>query len=267
LEPLHTADIHAIHAKGNHVWLLGPGNQIQVSDDDGQTWSYQEIVYDVGLRSMTMMDENKGWIMTDSLGLLLHTTDSGNTWTPINTGFDFQIYALDYLDEDRIWLAGSNSTILKSEDGGTTFKKQRTPATVNSGLFNLRTMKVLSDSSGLAAGDNGVILSYGKPLHPDNNDDENGPPEVPGKLVLYQNYPNPFNPSTTIKYYLMEPATIRVEIFNVLGHRIKRLEPGLQNQGYQYISVNGGELASGMYMYAIFRDGVFSGTRKMLLVR
>jgi photosystem II stability/assembly factor-like uncharacterized protein len=267
LEPLHTADIHAIHAKGDRVWLLGPGNQIQVSDDDGQTWSYQDIVYDVGLRSMTMMDENKGWIMTDSLGLLLHTTDGGNSWTPIDTGFDFQIYALDYLDEDRVWLAGSSSTILKSEDGGTTFKKQSTPAIVNSGLFTLRTMKVLSDSSGLAAGDNGVILSYGKPLHPDNNDDENGPPEVPGKLVLYQNYPNPFNPSTTIKYYLMEPATIRVEIFNVLGHRIKRLEPGLQNQGYHYISVNGGELASGMYMYAIFRDGVFSGTRKMLLVR
>lgn len=267
LEPLHTAGIHAIHAIGDRVWLLGPDDQIQFSDDNGQSWSYKDVGLSVGLRSMTMMDENKGWIMTDSLGLLLHTTDGGNSWMPIDTGFDFQIHTLDYLDEDRIWLAGSNSTILKSEDGGTTFKKQRTPAIVNRSLFNLRTIKVLSDSSGLAAGDNGIILSYGKPLHSDNNDDENGPPEVPGKLVLYQNYPNPFNPSTTIKYYLMEPASIRVEIINVLGRRIKRLEPGMQNQGYHYLSVSGGELAAGMYMYAIFRDGVFSGTRKMLLVK
>ncbi|MCA1802999.1 MAG: T9SS type A sorting domain-containing protein [Rhodothermaceae bacterium] len=263
LEPLHTTDIHAIHAKGNRVWLLGPDNQIQVSDDNGQSWSYQDVGLSVGLRSMSMIDENKGWIMTDSLGVLLHTKDGGTSWTTIDTGFDFQIYALDYLDEDRIWLTGSNSTILKSEDGGITFKKQSTPGIVNRDSFTIRTIKVLSDTSGFAAGDHGVILSYGKPLHSDNNNGEYGPDE----LILYQNYPNPFNPATTIRYVLGESASVQINVYTVTGQKLVTLINEERNAGVHDVIFSGKGLVSGLYFYTISLNGRLQGTRKMLLIK
>ena len=40
---------------------------------------------------------------------------------------------------------------------------------------------------------------------------------IPGHFNLLQNYPNPFNPSTVIGYELAKPASISLEIYNVLG--------------------------------------------------
>jgi hypothetical protein len=138
---------------------------------------------------------------------------------------------------------------------------------VNSDLFTIRAMKVLSDSSGLAAGDNGVILSYGKPLHSDNNDDENEPPEVPGKLVLYQNYPNPFNPKTTIRFYLNEQVSIRLDVFDLTGKRLQSLNQGVQTAGFHNLFLNLDGFATGMYIYAIYANGQYRAHGKMLFVK
>ena len=46
---------------------------------------------------------------------------------------------------------------------------------------------------------------------------------VPSQFALVQNFPNPFNPETTIAYDLSERAPVRLEIYDILGQRVRVL--------------------------------------------
>jgi hypothetical protein len=94
---------------------------------------------------------------------------------------------------------------------------------------------------------------------------------LPGQFNLNQNYPNPFNPSTTISFSLETATTASIEIFNVLGQRVKKHSYGRIPAG-EYIYVWDGtdaahhQVASGVYLYRLLVDGQ-EESRKMMLVR
>ncbi len=95
--------------------------------------------------------------------------------------------------------------------------------------------------------------------------------QIPKEYVLYQNYPNPFNPETTIKYGLPKNSEIEIQIFDLLGRKIKTLKIGPQKAGYYLLKWNGTDdagnpVASGVYLYQL-RAGNFVQTRKMILMR
>src|SRR5207245_2648650 len=77
---------------------------------------------------------------------------------------------------------------------------------------------------------------------------------LPTEYSLQQNYPNPFNPSTTLRYELPEPATVRLSIYNMLGQEVARLVDGNMDAGYHSVEWNsrtnsGFALPSGVYIY------------------
>ena len=45
----------------------------------------------------------------------------------------------------------------------------------------------------------------------------------PSTCQLYQNYPNPFNETTTILYDLAENTKVVLQIYNVLGQKVRTL--------------------------------------------
>ena len=96
--------------------------------------------------------------------------------------------------------------------------------------------------------------------------------EMPRDFSLTQNYPNPFNPSTTIRYALPERSRVRLEIYNLLGERVKQLVDGELDAGYHSV-VWDAAAATGMYYYRIEAVSVSEPTRrfvnvkKMILVR
>jgi len=95
--------------------------------------------------------------------------------------------------------------------------------------------------------------------------------DVPREFNLNQNYPNPFNPETTIKYQLPWPAEVRLEIYNILGEKVKTLVDEKQPAGYYSASWNGLDehgrtVAGGVYLYH-FTAGEFVQVRKLILVR
>ncbi len=83
---------------------------------------------------------------------------------------------------------------------------------------------------------------------------------------LKQNYPNPFNPSTTIEYSIAKASRVTIDVYNVLGQKVKSLIDEKQNPGIYQLKFNGSELSSGIYLYTI-KAGNFHKTMKMLLVK
>lgn len=86
---------------------------------------------------------------------------------------------------------------------------------------------------------------------------------------LLQNYPNPFNHSTIICYELKEPSDINIDIYNVLGVKIKTLVNGFQNKGFNQVKWDGTNdkgngVSAGLYFYSMTNSNQRI-TRKMIL--
>ena len=95
---------------------------------------------------------------------------------------------------------------------------------------------------------------------------------VPSAFALQPNYPNPFNPETMIAYDLPYAAQVRLEVFDVLGQRVRLLAEGEQNAGRYRVAWDGRDdgahaVASGLYFYRLQAADGFIAVRKMLLLR
>jgi len=86
---------------------------------------------------------------------------------------------------------------------------------------------------------------------------------------LWQNYPNPFNPQTVAKYQLPQPGQVTIEVYNILGQRVKTLlRNKFKEAGYFQVKWNGTtdldlEVSSGIYLL-IIRTERFSKAIKMI---
>ncbi len=97
------------------------------------------------------------------------------------------------------------------------------------------------------------------------------PPLPPTVTQLLPAYPNPFNPSTNIRYSLKEPASVRIEIFNVKGQLMRSYENTYDAPGYYQIMWDGRDAegktaASGVYLYRM-TAGRYSSLKKMMLAK
>ena len=95
------------------------------------------------------------------------------------------------------------------------------------------------------------------------NNDHSG---IDNLFYLDQNYPNPFNPSTTIKFALAKESYVNLSIYNVLGELVTTLINEQFKAGYYEYELNGGNFASGVYLYRLQAEA-FIETKKMLLLR
>ncbi|MFB6285666.1 MAG: T9SS type A sorting domain-containing protein [Candidatus Bipolaricaulia bacterium] len=93
---------------------------------------------------------------------------------------------------------------------------------------------------------------------------------APDEFALEGNYPNPFSRSTTIKYQLSEPADVTLEVYDMLGRKVKTLVDQRQSSGTHEVrldrSTTSEGLSSGVYIYRI-EAGDFQDTGKMTVVK
>jgi hypothetical protein len=88
---------------------------------------------------------------------------------------------------------------------------------------------------------------------------------------LRGNYPNPFRGKTTIEYVLAEEQEVTIEVYNILGQRVRTLVRGTEKAGLHTLTWRGENrygtpVGSGVYFYRIEAED-FTETRKMVLVR
>jgi hypothetical protein len=102
-------------------------------------------------------------------------------------------------------------------------------------------------------------------------DEETQTASRPAEFELTQNYPNPFNPETKIKYALKRTGHVTLNIYNILGEKVKTLLDRDQSAGFYQIDWDGKNdigkpVSSGIYLYKLEVNG-FSEAKKMLLLK
>jgi hypothetical protein len=90
--------------------------------------------------------------------------------------------------------------------------------------------------------------------------------EVPLELSHNSLYPNPFNASVIIEYALPEATHVTIEIYDILGRRVKVIADENKPAGYHRVKWNTGGEAAGTYFYTI-RARDYTKTGKMLLLK
>ena len=94
--------------------------------------------------------------------------------------------------------------------------------------------------------------------------------------ALYPSFPNPFNPDTWIPFKLASDSPIVIDIYDIKGKLVRRMDLGSKEAGY-YLdrrsaahwdgrSQTGERVASGIYLYTI-KAGKFTATRRMVMVK
>jgi hypothetical protein len=90
--------------------------------------------------------------------------------------------------------------------------------------------------------------------------------EIRKELNLVYNHPNPFNPSTTISYVLLQPAHVKVDVYDLKGRHVVSLVDTYQNDGENFAVWKTQTAPSGTYIFSLEADGI-RVFRKMMLVR
>ncbi len=86
---------------------------------------------------------------------------------------------------------------------------------------------------------------------------------LPQAISLFTSYPNPFTDATTLEFTLARPATVTLEVFNLLGERVAELANATLPAGTHRIAWNIDGEPSGVYLVRI-QSGTHIETRKVL---
>jgi photosystem II stability/assembly factor-like uncharacterized protein len=95
--------------------------------------------------------------------------------------------------------------------------------------------------------------------------------QLPEEIALVKTYPNPFNPTAIIEFSIPHEGAVRMEIYNIIGQKVKTLCDGYYNSGTHTLvwdgtNDNGEQQTSGVYFASISGSG-YKGTAKMTLLR
>ena len=86
-----------------------------------------------------------------------------------------------------------------------------------------------------------------------------------------RSYPNPFNPSTVVRYDVPQACNVELQVYDISGRQVARIDSGYRSAGTHTISWNarddkGRQIASDIYLLHI-QAGNYSKTIKMMYLK
>jgi len=266
------------------------GSTAGVLADTSTARAVDNSIYVFGGTGQKSMKLKVGWDMTSSAWLLREYLSGG---APRNVTF-----TADKVMQAYVFGDGSNVLFRFAVDDGSSFSGHEVSPwyTIDWIGWKLVSWNMATDGTGSWIGDgtlNGTMRfdSFQLSYNPDDPeaaksatiyiDDfrivtvtsvgiEEEKPLTAEKFALHQNYPNPFNPTTTIAFTLPEASNVRIEVFNVLGERVRSLTNARYNTGYWTVIWDGKNSAgmsvpSGTYFYRMITDMGVQVKNMMLL--
>ncbi|MBN2148933.1 MAG: hypothetical protein JW726_16210, partial [Anaerolineales bacterium] len=164
-------------------WAIGAAGLLARTDDGGQTWQIQSLIFSQNWHTLDFFDRQYGWVISAHTGdgacqeynftdpgalTLFRTRDEGATWEgpiciPVPGAMvdAYYTYApnqpllgMQFLDQNTGYIVGAQGVILKTSDGGLTWTQQTSGVAVN-----LTALYFHDASTGWAIGESGVLLS------------------------------------------------------------------------------------------------------------
>jgi photosystem II stability/assembly factor-like uncharacterized protein len=131
--PLATSSLRSTYAMRllapTGGWMAGDGGLILTTKDLGYSWQsppadLPESADQFDFRALDVIDKCV-WIAGSPGTHVFFSPDSGQTWSAFPTGHFTPLRALTFIDADHGWAVGDLGNILATDDGGRTWKSQR----------------------------------------------------------------------------------------------------------------------------------------------
>jgi hypothetical protein len=248
--------------QGWHIAVDGSSNVYVTgnSDSTGAGFDYVTLKYDPNGDSVWVRRYNgpgnaidRAWaIAIDGMGNVFVTGRSGGS----GTSDDFATIKY-YPNGDTAWLARYNGPANGNDRA------------VSMALDGSDNVYVIGESEGNGTDYDYCAIKYFQT--PSDVREVSGDRERPSDFVLSQNYPNPFNPTTKIEFTLAKSGFVTLQIYDVLGRKVRTLVSEHLSSGYKSVIWDGKnddnkEVASGVYFYQL-KAGDFSEPKKMLRLK
>ena len=113
----------------SYGWLIGEGGLVQFTDDLGATrrappGELSRTIRHFDLAALAVRGP-KCWVAGSPGTLVFYTADAGRTWNAFPTNTTVPIRAMAFSDDQHGWAVGELGTILATDDGGRTWRRQR----------------------------------------------------------------------------------------------------------------------------------------------
>jgi len=92
-------------------------------------------------------------------------------------------------------------------------------------------------------------------------------PVVARDFRLLGAVPNPFNPATTLSFQLDRAGAVELGVYNLAGQEVRRLDAGARTAGTHQLTLDGRDLASGLYLVRLLVAGEAQDAMKVMLVK
>ncbi|MFC1729222.1 T9SS type A sorting domain-containing protein, partial [candidate division KSB1 bacterium] len=139
------------------------------------------------------------------------------------------------------------------------------------GLVARLTFRWIGSENKAVSLDNIAVLDFNGGLNSLEGSTLESPVPLPDKFALSGNYPNPFNPETNIAFELPKTERVRIDIYNILGQKVRTLvdrefKAGIRTIKWDATNDFGSKVASGMYIYRVVA-GSNVASKKMMVIK
>ncbi len=254
--------LHGLHFFDSEIgYAVGQAGAIFNTTDGGVNWIEQASGTQREFSSVSAVTPDTAWAVGVN-GLVVRTINGGSTWDSLYLGTLHHFSHIQFIDDLTGWISGgdnTHATILHTTDGGGTWVIQ--DAGTNNYLYGFY---FLNADTGWAAGFDGTIIH--------TTTGGTGIEEIEvftgttGDVVLAQNSPNPFRDVTAIRFSIPQAAHVRLTVYDLIGQEVAELVNGQMEAGHHSITLDGKNLANGVYFYRL-STGAATRTKLCVLLR
>ncbi len=156
LRSIYFLDLQRGFAVGEHGTILK-------TTDGGASWLPQASPIQRNFNAITFINDSTGYIVggnsaRDSIRTILQTTDAGGNWSVLKDELGGWLTDIYFLNSDTGFISGYQSTLLRTNDGGSTWSPEVISAAASDEYFN--TVSFHDNTFGVIGGRYGRVYVY-----------------------------------------------------------------------------------------------------------